>query len=57
MRHRLDLQQLMAGRRNFCLATIGRHDVFALTTEAARISGLPYIMDAYRQQAEAIIDA
>ena len=54
---RVGLQQLMAGSRNFCLATMGRHDVFALTTEAARISGLPYIMDAYRQQAEAIIDA
>ncbi len=54
---RVGLQQMMAGSRNFCLATIGRHNVFALTDEAAKISGLPYIMDAHRQQAEAIIDA
>jgi len=54
---RVGLQQLMAGSRNFSLATIGRQHIFALTQEAARISGIEYIMDAYRQQAEAIIDA
>jgi len=54
---KVGLQQLMAGSRNFCLSTIGRKDIFALTEEAAKVSGIPYIMDAYRQQAEAIIDA
>jgi glutamate synthase domain-containing protein 2 len=54
---KVGLQQLMAGSRNFSLATIGRHHIFALTEDAAKISGIPYVMDAYRQQAEAIIDA
>jgi glutamate synthase domain-containing protein 2 len=50
------LQQLMAGSRNFCLATISRNDLMALTEEAARISGIPYVMDAYRKEAERILD-
>ena len=28
----------------------------ALTEEAAQVSGIPYVMDAYRQEAEAILD-
>ena len=28
----------------------------ALTIEAARVSRIPYVMDAYRQEAEAILD-
>ncbi len=27
----------------------------ALTEEAAKVSGIPYVMDAYREQAERII--
>ena len=54
---KVGLQQMMAGSRNFSLATIGRHHIFSLTKEAAEVSGIPYVMDAYRQQAEAIIDA
>jgi glutamate synthase domain-containing protein 2 len=49
------LQQLMAGSRNFSLSTISRQDVMALTEEAAKISGIPYIMDAYREEAEKIL--
>lgn len=52
---RVGLQQLMAGSRNFRLSTISRRDLFALTEEAARISGLSYVMDAYREEAEVII--
>jgi glutamate synthase domain-containing protein 2 len=52
---RVGLQQLMAGSRNFCVSTISRNDVMALTEEAAKISGIPYIMDAYREEAERII--
>jgi len=52
---KVGLQQLMAGSRNYRLLTIGRRDVFALTEEAAKVSGLPYVMDAYREEAEAII--
>ena len=52
---RVGLQQLMAGSRNFRLGTITRKDVMALTEEAARVSGIPYVMDAYREEAEKIL--
>ena len=50
------LQQLMAGSRNFKLSTISRSDLIALTEEAAKISGIPYVMDAYREEAEKILE-
>ncbi len=53
---KVGLQQLMAGSRNFRLSTISRKDVMALTEEAAKISGIPYVMDAYREEAESILD-
>lgn len=49
------LQQLMAGSRNFSLETISRNDIFSLTREAAEVTGIPYVMDAYRAEAEAIM--
>jgi len=54
---RVGLQQLMAGSRNFRISTISRDDLMALTPEAASVSGIPYVMDAYRQQAEEIINS
>jgi len=54
---KVGLQQLMAGSRNFKLSTISREDLMALTPEAAQVSGIPYIMDAYREEAERIINA
>jgi glutamate synthase domain-containing protein 2 len=45
------LQQLMAGARRFRIDTINQNDICALTEEAAKISGIPYVMDAYREQA------
>jgi len=53
---RVGLQQLMAGSRNFRVNTISRSDLMSLTEEAAKISGIPYVMDAYRKEAEAILD-
>ncbi|MGI5917283.1 MAG: FMN-binding glutamate synthase family protein [Anaerolineae bacterium] len=53
---RVGLQQLMAGSRNFSLNTISRRDIVALTREAADVTGIPYVMDAYRAEAEAIMD-
>lgn len=53
---KVGLQQLMAGSRNFRLNTISRNDIMSLTEEAAKISGIPYVMDAYRKEAEAILD-
>ena len=51
------LQQFMAGARKFALKYIDRNDLFALTEEAAKISGIPYVMDAYRHEALEIIDS
>jgi hypothetical protein len=36
---------------------ISRDDIFSLTEECAKITGTPYVMDAYRQEALEIIDA
>jgi len=52
---RVGLQQLMAGSRNFKLSLVSRQDLMALTEEAAKISGIPYVMDAYRAEAEKIL--
>ncbi len=54
---KVGLQQLMAGSRNFRVSTISRSDLMALTEEAAKVSGIPYVMDAYREEAERIINA
>lgn len=54
---RVGLQQLMAGSRNYQISTISRKDLMALTEEAAKISGIPYVMDAYREEALQIIDS
>ncbi len=53
---RVGLQQIMAGSRNFNIASISRADLMSLTEDAAKVSGIPYVMDAYRQEAEAILD-
>jgi len=51
------LQQLMAGSRDFRLSTISREDLMALTTEASKVSGIPYVMEARRNEAERLLDA
>ena len=51
------LSQFMAGARSFRLDTLKRSDVVALTEEAAKVSGLSYIMDAYREEAERILES
>ena len=47
---------MMAGSRNFNLYTNSRKDVVCLTEEAAKVTGIPYVMDAYREEAEAILN-
>lgn len=49
------LQQLMAGSRKFRLDLLNQKDIMALTEEAAKVSGIPYVMDAYREEAENIL--
>jgi glutamate synthase domain-containing protein 2 len=53
---RVGLQQLMAGSRNFKLSTISRSDLMALTEEAAKVSGIPYVMDAYGEEANKVLE-
>jgi glutamate synthase domain-containing protein 2 len=52
---RTGLQQLMAGSRNFSVPSISRRDVMALTEEAAKVSGIPYVMDALHDEALSIL--
>ncbi|MBW2617237.1 MAG: FMN-binding glutamate synthase family protein, partial [Deltaproteobacteria bacterium] len=54
---KVGLQQLMAGSRNWEVQYISRKDIFSLTEECAKITGIPYVMDAYREEALGIIDA
>ncbi len=54
---RIGLQQLMAGARKWRTHYICRDDLACLTEECAKITGIPYIMNAYREEALAIIDA
>jgi len=54
---RTGLQQIMAGSRNFRLSTISRSDLMALTEEAAKISGIPYVMNSFREEAEKILNS
>ena len=53
----IGLQQLMAGSRNFNLGTMGRTDLMSLTQECAQVTGIPYVMDAYATEAQAILDS
>jgi hypothetical protein len=48
---------LMAGSRNWEIPYISRQDLFSLTEECAKITGIPYVMEAYRDEALGIIDA
>jgi len=49
------LQQIMCGARKFAVQHLTRNDIASLTTEAARISGIQYIMDADRDEVEEIL--
>ncbi len=52
---RVGLRQLMAGSRRFSIPVITRNDIMALTEEAAQVTGISYVMDAYREEAEDIL--
>jgi glutamate synthase domain-containing protein 2 len=54
---KVGLQQLMAGSRNWEVKYITRNDLFSLTEECAQITKIPYVMDAFREEALEIIDA
>jgi len=50
------LTQLMAGARRFRLDGIKRADLIALSDEAAAVSGIPHVMEAGMEEAEAILN-
>jgi len=50
------LKQLMAGCRKFKLEYISRNDLGALTHEASDISGIPYVMDLDKEEAEELLN-
>ena len=51
------LRQLMAGSRKFALEHITRDDIASLTHEAADISGIQYILDVDKEEAQKILKA
>lgn len=50
------LQQMMAGARKFAVQYISRDDIVSLTTEAAAVSGIPYMMEYDQEEAERILE-
>jgi hypothetical protein len=49
------LRQLMCGSRKFSLELISRDDLACLTHEAADISGIPFVTDVDKAQADEIL--
>jgi hypothetical protein len=54
---KIGLQQLMAGARCFSLPAISPHELMSLTAECAKVTGIPYLMDAYRAEAMEILES
>jgi glutamate synthase domain-containing protein 2 len=54
---KIGLQQLMAGSRCFSVPAITRRELMSLTEECAKVTGIPYLMEAYREEALAILDS
>ena len=54
---RVGLQQLMAGSRKWRVDLIARADLASLTEECTKVTAIPYIMDAYREEAMEIINS
>jgi len=54
---KVGLQQLMAGARCFSVPAITRGELMSLTEECAKVTGIPYLMDAYREEAMAVLNS
>jgi len=46
----------MAGARCFSTPVISRSELMSLTEECARVTGIPYLMDAGREEAMKILE-
>ncbi|MFC2010618.1 FMN-binding glutamate synthase family protein [Chloroflexota bacterium] len=53
---RVGLQQIMAGTRSFSLPAIRRDDLMSLTEECAKVTDIPYLMNAYQEAAIDILE-
>jgi len=53
---RVGLQQLLAGARCFNIGAVTRKELMSLTEECTKVTKIPYVMDAYREEAEAILN-
>ncbi len=53
---RVGLQQLMAGARKWKVDLIRRDNLVSLTEECEKVTNIPYIMEAHREEALSIID-
>jgi glutamate synthase domain-containing protein 2 len=51
------LRQIMCGSRKFGLQHISRNDIAALTREASEVSGIPYIMECDKEEADRILNS
>lgn len=49
------VKQLMCGARKFAVNLLTREDIVALTHEAAQVSGIKYVIDADKEEAEKIL--
>jgi glutamate synthase domain-containing protein 2 len=54
---KVGLQQLMAGARCFSIPAISRQELMSLTEECAKVTGIPYVMEAYRNEALKALDS
>ena len=54
---KVGLQQFMAGARCFSVPSITRRELMSLTEECAKVTGIPYLMDAYKEEALSIINS
>ena len=52
---KVGLQQLMAGARCFSVPVISRRELMSLTHECEEVTGIPYLMDCYREEAMEIL--
>jgi hypothetical protein len=47
----------MAGARCFSVPAITRGDLMSLTEECTKVTGIPYLMNAYREEALKVLNS
>jgi len=54
---KVGLQQIMAGARCFNVPSISRRELMSLTRECEEVTGIPYVTEAYREEALAVLNS